>query len=245
MGDLNLKECLIFLDDVLIFSQTFEEHISRLESCFERLERHGLKLKPSKCEFFSTKVSYLGYVVSSEGIHADPEKIAPLKNWPVPQGIKSLRIFLGFTGYYRRFVKDYAKIVKPLNDLLVGHPTNKASKKSKKKKTPWIWGREQQNAFDTIILKLTNPPVLGYADFSKPFVVSVDSSTEGLGAVLYQEQDGLERVISYASRGLRTSEKNYPAHKLEFLCMKWAISEKFHDYLYGNTFIVRDRKSVV
>lgn len=239
MGDLNLKECLIFLDDVLIFSQTFDEHINRLEACFERLETHGLKLKPSKCEFFSNHVSYLGYVVSSQGIHTDPEKIAPLTTWPVPVGIKTLRTFLGFTGYYRRFVKDYAKIVKPLNDLLIGHPTNRTAKKSKKSKTPWIWGLAHQIAFDTIISMLTNPPVLGYADFTKPFVLSVDASTEGLGAVLYQEQDGLERVISYASRGLRASERNYPAHKLEFLCMKWAISEKFHDYLYGNTFIVR------
>ena len=120
---------------MLIFSKNFQDHVTRLEACFERLYLHGLKA------FFSASVLYLGHMVSSDGIHTDPEKTASLTTWPVPQKIKSLRIFLGFTGYYRRFVKDYAKIVKPLNNLLVGHPTNKASKKSKKKKTPWICGR--------------------------------------------------------------------------------------------------------
>lgn len=239
MGELNLRECLIFLDDVLIFSKTFDEHVTRLEAVFQRLEQHGLKLNPSKCEFFSTRVAYLGYEISAEGIHTDPAKIEPLKSWPAPHNIKSLRVFLGFSGYYRRFVENYAKIVKPLNELLVGHPTNKASKKSKKTKTPWIWNDAQQTAFETIIDKLTKPPVLAYADFSKPFIVNTDASTEGLGAVIYQEHDGLERVISYASRGLRASERNYPAHKLEYLCLKWAITDKFHDYLYGNTFTVR------
>ncbi|MCG8034660.1 MAG: DDE-type integrase/transposase/recombinase, partial [Candidatus Thiodiazotropha taylori] len=242
MGELNLKECLIFLDDILIYSDTFEEHIRRLDAVFSRLHQHGLKLKPSKCEFFKTKVTYLGHVVSADGVETDPDKIKALSDWPVPHNIKTLRSFLGFTGYYRRYIKDYARIVKPLNDLLVGHPTNKHAvaemKKKKKKATPWRWGEFEQNAFDTLKAKLTSPPILAYADFSKPFVVHTDASTEGLGAVLYQEQDGVERVIAYASRGLRNSERNYPAHKLEFLCLKWAITDKFHDYLYGNHFQV-------
>ena len=104
-----------------------------------------------------------------------------------------------------------------------------------KKKTPWRWDEEHQILID----KLTKPPILGYADFSKPIMVSTDACLESLGAVLYQEQDGLERVISYASRSVRAAEKNYPAHKLEYLCLKWAVTEKFHDYLYGNTFTVR------
>ena len=111
--------------------------------------------------------------------------------------------------------------------------------KEKRTKVLWEWGPDQQNAFDTIILKLTSPPVLAYADFTKPFLVTTDASSDGLGAVLYQYQDGHERVIAYASRGLRASERNYPAHKLEFLCLKWALCDKFHDYLYGNTFEVR------
>ena len=145
-----------------------------------------------------------------------------------------LRVFLPtLTGYYRRYVKDYARIVKPLNDLLIGHPTNKQAvaemKKMKKKCSPWLWGPAQQNAFETIKSKLSSPPILAYADFSKPFTVHIDASLDGLGAVLYQEQNGVERAIAYASRGLRNSERNYPAHKLEFLCLKWAVTDKFHN----------------
>ena len=236
MGAMNLKECLIFLDDILVFSSNFEEHLERLEAVFSRLQQHGLKLKPSKCEFFKNRVQYLGHVVSESGVQTDPEKISALASWPEPDNIKSLRSFLGFTGYYRRFIKDYAKIVKPLNDLLVGHPTHTPVSKKKRKKVSvlWEWGEAQQCAFNTI----TSPPVLAYADFSKPFVLHTDASTEGLGAVLYQVQEGQERVIAYASRGLRNSEKHYPAHKLEFLCLKWSVTEKFHDYLYGNKFEV-------
>lgn len=133
MGELNLRECLIFLDDILIFSETFEEHIKRIEAVFSRLQQHGLKLKPSKCEFFKNSVTYLGHVVSEHGVETDPDKIKALSDWPEPHNIKTLRSFLGFTGYYRRYIRDYARIVKPLNDLLVGHPTNKHAVSAQKK----------------------------------------------------------------------------------------------------------------
>ena len=226
MGELNLKECLIFLDDILVFSETFKEHISRLEAVFSRLQQHDFKLKASKCELFKNRVTYLGHVVSSNGVETDPDKLAALATWPEPDNVKTFRSFLGFTGYYRRFIKDYAKIVKPLNTLLIGHSTcntsDPHSKKKKKKKSSvlWQWGPAQQEAFNTLKVKLSSPPMLAYADFKKPFILHTDASTDGLGAVLYQEQDGLERVIAYASRGLRKSEWNYPAHKLEFLCLK-------------------------
>lgn len=156
--------------------------------------------------------------------------------------IKTLRQFLGFTGYYRKYVPNYAQIVQPLNELLQGHGDNKRSKGSKKKaKTPvkWVWGGAQQKAFELIKKKLVSPPILGYADYSLPFIMHTDASTHGLGSVLLQEQDGKERVIAYASRSLRPSERNYPAHKLEFLALKWSITDKFHDYLYGNEFVVK------
>ena len=133
MGDLNLRECLIFLDDILIFSQNFEDHLERLERVLSKLKEHGLKLKPSKCEFFKTSVTYLGHVVSQSGVKTDPDKIQALASWPEPKNIEELRSFLGFTGYYRRFIKDYARIVKPLNDLLVGHPTYQSPDQKKKK----------------------------------------------------------------------------------------------------------------
>ena len=121
---------------------------------------------------------------------------------------------------------------------MVGHPTNKKAKKTKEA-TLWTWQVEQQNAFDTNIEKLTSPPVLAYTDYTKPFVLNINASGDGLGAVLYQEHDGIEHVIAYASRGLRASECNYPAQKLEFLALKWAVCDKFNDYLYGSKFKVR------
>ncbi len=238
MGDLHLRDCLIYLDDIIIYSKTFEEQCTKLEAVFSRLQQHSLKLKGSKCEFFKDRVQYLGHIVSAEGVETDPEKVRAIKEWPVPTTIKDVRKFLGFAGYYRRFVKDYSKIVRPINDLLIGHPTNKKTKKTRKA-VPWIWSDEQQTAFESIIDRLTSPPILAYADYTKPFIVHTDASGDGLGAVLYQEHDGVEKVVAYASRSLRNAERNYPTHKLEFLALKWAVTDKLHDFLYANTFEVR------
>ena len=153
---------------------------------------------------------------------------------PVPKSVKDVQKFLGFTGYYQRFIKGFSTIVHPLNDLLIGHSTKKPSRK----KTPFRWEVEQEQAFRTIITKLSSPPVLAYANYKMPFKVHTDASTSGLGAVLYQQQNGIDRVIAYASRSLKPAEGNYPAHKLEFLALKWAITDKFHDYLHGANFEV-------
>ena len=238
MEELHLKKCLIYLDDIIIFSDTIDSHFRQLESVFQRLETAGLKLKGTKCEFFKTEVNYLGHVVSEDGVKTDPEKLKALKEWPVPTCLKELRSFLSFAGYYRRYVQGFAQIAKPLNDLLIGHSTNKKVKSSKPA-VPWTWDHAQQEAFQLLIDKLTSPPVLAYADYTKPFILNVDASCSGLGGVLYQEHDGQERVVAYASRGLRATERNYPVHKLEFLALKWAVCDKFHDYLYGNTVKVR------
>jgi hypothetical protein len=125
MGELHLKECLIYLDNIIIFSKTEDEHIKRLESVFRRLKEHNLKLRGKKCEFFKTEIKYLGLIVLVGGIKTDPEKVSVVKNWPAIKNVKDLRNDLGFTSYYRRFIQDYAKIVKPLNDLLIGHTTKK------------------------------------------------------------------------------------------------------------------------
>ena len=173
-------------------------------------------------------------MVSEDGIKTDPEKIKVLKDWPIPKCLKDVRKFLGFAGYYRRFVKGFAAVVRPLNDLLVGNST----KKPTKKRTPFKWEAPQQKAFETVIEKLSNPPILAYANYKLSFKLHTDASCSGLGAVLYQHQDGLDRVIAYASRSLKPSERNYPAHKLEFLALKWAVTDKLHDYLYGAEFEV-------
>ena len=151
--------------------------------------------------------------------------------------MKDVRQFLGFTGYYRRFIKGYAALARPLNDLLVGH-SPKDDKKNSKKKVPFVWGPEQEEAFSKLKDKLTEPPVLAYANYQLPFVIHTDASATGLGAVLYQRQGEIDRVIAYASRSLKPSERNYPSHKLEILALKWAVTEKFSDYLYGCKFQV-------
>ena len=237
MGDMNLRDCLIYLDDITIISDTFGTHLDRFEAVFERLALHNLKLKASKCEFFKSQVTYLGHIVSEDGIKADPDKIKVLKDWPVPKNVKDVRKFLGFDGYYRRFLRGFSAIVRPLNDLLVGVSTTKGTKKN----PTFMWGSSQQLAFEPVIDRLSNAPILAYADYKLPFKLHVYASCSGLGAVLYHHQDGIDRVIAYASRSLKPSEKHYPAHKLEFLALKWAVTEKYHDYLYGTSFeVVKD-----
>ena len=166
---------------------------------------------------FHKKVTYLGYVVSEASIETDPTKIEAIRSWPTPKTTKDVPHFLGFTGYYRRFIKGFAALARPLNDLLVGHSTNpKVKKKSSKKPVSFRCIEEQDKSFETIIDKLTNSPILAYADYKLPFKVHTDASLDGLGTVLYQTQDGKDSVVSYASRSLKPSEKNYPAHKTGF-----------------------------
>ncbi|RXN17163.1 Retrovirus-related Pol polyprotein from transposon 412 [Labeo rohita] len=247
IGELNLKQALVFLDDLIVFSSTLEEHEERVLRVLNRLKEYGLKLSPEKCKFFQTSVKYLGHIVSTKGIETDPEKIAALKTWPKPNNLKELRTFLGFCGYYRRFIKGYSKMVKPLNELTAGYPPLRkrisAAGKAKRYHNPKDligdrWTPACQAAFDTLIEKLTDAPILGFADPKLPYILHTDASTSGLGAALYQEQQGQKRVIAYASRGLSKCESKYPAHKLEFLALKWAITEKFQDYLYGSSFLV-------
>lgn len=246
MGDLHLKEVLVFLDDLIIFSSTLEEHENRLLRVLSRLREFGLKLSPDKCKFFQTSVRYLGHVVSEKGVETDPEKIAALKSWPVPTNLKTLKSFLGFSGYYRRFLKGYAAIAKPLNNLTRGHSPHlkikgcgsSITQHDSKASFGSRWTPECQEAFETLIDKLTSAPVLGFADPALPYILHTDASNTGLGAALYQQQEGKLRVIAYASRGLSASESNYPAHKLEFLALKWSVTEKFQDYLYGADFTV-------
>jgi hypothetical protein len=240
MGDLYLTYCLLYLDDIVVYSQTYEEHLERLEAIFKRLEEAGLKLKPSKCKFFQKTIKYLGHVASEHGIEVDPEKTRAVHDWPVPTNLTQVLSFLGFVGFYRRFIKNFSKVAKSLNDL--NHGSGKVGRNRKHRKkpaVPFVWGSNQQEAFDELKRLCTSTPVLAFADYSKPFLLHTDASLDGLGAVLYQEQNGQERVIAYASRSLSKSERNYPVHKLEFLALKWAVTDKFHDYLYGNTFRVK------
>ena len=232
LGDLHLNWCIIYLDDVVIFSRTPEEHLNQLDAVFTKIGEAGLKLKPSKCEFFKQRIAYLGHIVSDKGIETDPKKIEAIVNWPVPKTVHDVRSFLGFTNYYRKFIYKYAQKAKPLNKLISGENV-------KKKHSKVDWTDECQTAFELLKETCTNAPLLAYANYKKPFRLNMDASEKGLGAVLYQQQnDGTFRVIAYVSRTLSKSERNYDAHKLEFLALKWSVTQRFHEYLYGGTFEV-------
>ena len=235
---------LVYLDDIILYSNTVEEHIRRLEIIFSKLEAHGLKLKASKCVFFKEKIRFLGHIISSSGVATDPDKIVAVAQWQRPTTVKELRRFLGFTSYYRRFVPGFAKLAAPLHKL-VGGEKGKRSKKqrfSRDNSNDVInWTDVHQDSFDALKHHLTKAPVLAFPRFDLPFILEVDASTQGLGAILSQEQDGVKRIIAYASRGLRGAERStvsYSSKKLELLCLKWAVTQKFKDYLSFGTCIV-------
>lgn len=239
-GDQQCQSLLLYLDDIVVFSSTVEQHLKRLRVVLERLEREGLKAKLSKCSFFRKEVNYLGHVISAEGVATDPGKIEVVANWPTPTFATELRSFLGFASYYRRFVQGFAKLAAPLHKVVALCSNPRIGKKSDQQLSNFST-EECNQSFEALKVKLTTSPVLAYADFSIPFVLEVDASHGGLCAVLPQVQEGKLRPIAYASRGLRPTEwnmVNYSSMKLEFLAHKWAMTEKFREYLFGHKCVV-------
>ncbi|KAL0204234.1 hypothetical protein M9458_002252, partial [Cirrhinus mrigala] len=250
VGDMNFLEVLVYLDDLIVFGRTLEEHNQRLFKVLDRLQEEGLKLSLDKCQFCRTSVTYVGHIVSQDGIATDPSKVEAVVNWPRPQTVTQLRSFLGFCGYYRRFVRGYSSLCKPLNQLLKGYPQKRQGKDNIKKlstdeylkpSAPFgsRWDDSCEMAFQDLKRCLTKAPVLAFADPELSYVLHVDASMDGLGGVLYQQHPEGLRPVAFISRSLSASEGNYPAHKLEFLALKWAVVDKLHDYLYGVTFKVR------
>ena len=244
LGDKNFEFLLIYLDDILLYSSTFEQHLDRLNFVLSRLRKHGLKINPKKCHFFKAEVNYLGHRILSEGIDTDPDKISAIKSWTVPKTEKELRSFLGLCSYYRKFVKDFSKIAAPLHSILTKQEKNAKRFKYKMHDGPFCarWTKDCDDAFVKLKDALTTTPILGYPDFiASNFILEVDASFDGLGAVLSQDQPQGRVVIAYASRSLRPTEKNmsnYSSMKLELVCMKWAITEKVREYLLGGKFTV-------
>ena len=217
LGNLNMNWCIVYLDDIIIFSDSKEEHLKILEAVFQNLAAAGLKLKPSKCFFFREEIEYLGHVVSGKGTATNPKKVEAVTKWPTPKTVYDVRSFLGFVGYYRRLIKDFSKIAKPIREVITG-----------------LENQPKRTAKKTFVEWTEAAPILAYPDYQLPFGLHTDSNSEGLGAVLYQRQEGKLRMIGCASRSVSKSESHYPAHKLEFLALKWAVCEKFHKYLYGS-----------
>ncbi|KAL7834382.1 hypothetical protein SRHO_G00286290 [Serrasalmus rhombeus] len=212
------------------------QHLEWLDLVLGRLQQEGLNAKLEKCSFFKQEVSYLGHVISSQGVATDPSKIEAVASWRRPGTVSELRSFLGFTSYYRRFVEGFAKLAAPLHKL-VAELAGTKSRKGLERSFSSSWSERCQYSFDELKRRLTTAPVLAYADFNLPFILEVDASHSGLGAVLSQEQGGKVCPVAYASRGLRLTERNmtnYSSMKLELLALKWAMTEKFHEYLLGH-----------
>jgi len=225
LRDILWQFVVVYIDDINIGSKTFDEHLLHLEQVFDRLVKAGLKLSPEKCFFFKEELPFLGHVVSRKGIHTDPEKLRVIKEFPIPKDLTQLRGFIALASYYRKFVKNFSSIVEPLNRLL-------------KKNTPYVWSRDQNDAFETLKTHLITPPILAYPDFERSFILYTDASTFALGAILSQNDDRKkEHVIAYASRTLNRHERNYSITELECLAVVWSVKH-FHHYLQGQKFTV-------
>jgi len=222
------KHVLVFMDDVLIYSKSLEEHVLHLTQVFQILDNHHFLVKLSKCEFAKQELEYLGHTISIQGVATEPTKIQAIAKWPVPSTVKELRGFLGLTGYYRRFIKHYGILSKPLTALL-------------KKGVQFQWTPQAHEAFQLLQNALTQAPVLAIPDFSKQFVLETDASDIGLGAVLMQ--DG--HPISYLSKALSPRNQALSTYEKECMAILLAV-DKWRPYLQSQEFLIKtDHRSLL
>ena len=216
----------VFMDDILICSTDIETHLQHLQEVFNRLEKANLKVKVSKCKFLKERLKFLGHVLDGNGVHTSQDKIEAILKFPNPTDVKTLKSFLGVSGFYRAFIKNYSQIAKPLTNLL-------------KKDVEFHWGDEQEKSFSKLKECLSSSPVLAYPNFKESFYIYTDASGIGLGAVLMQKDiRGKLRPIAFASRVLNSAEQNYSTTHREALACIWALKH-FKDICYGYEIIVR------
>jgi hypothetical protein len=223
--------CLVYIDDIIVFSKSITEHIDRLEIIFHRLAEANLKLKCSKCHLLRERVTYLGHVVSASGVSTDPEKIKAVLNWPEPTTSADVKSFMGLCSYYKRFIPDFSAIARPLIRLT-------------EKNVQFQWSNDERGAWELLKGKLTTAPILAYPDPKLPFILDTDASEYGIGAVLSQIQGGVERVISYGSRSLSKQERRYCVTRKEMLACVFFVKH-FHHYLAGRHFTLRTDHSAL
>ena len=218
---------VVFIDDILVYSKDQESHDTHLRVVLKTLRKEQLYAKLSKCEFWKNEVSFLGHIVSKEGIRVDPKKIEVVVEWKPPRNVTEVRSFLGLAGYCRRFVKGFSMTAAPMTRLL-------------QKNVKYEWSEKCQRSFDKLKAFLTEAPVLTQPTGGREYVIFSDASLNGLGCVLMQEG----KVVAYASRQLKPHERNYPTHDLELAAIVFALKIWRH-YLYGEKcFIYTDHKSL-
>lgn len=214
------KFVVVYLDDIVVFSQTLEEHVQHLRLVFTKLREHELYVKKEKCEFCTEEIVFLGHVLGRGEIRMDPRKVEAVLGWTAPSKVPELRSFLGLANYYRRFIKGYSKLVAPLTDLL-------------RKDCPWTWGAEQEEAFQRVKEALASEPVLRLPDFSAPFEVHTDASDRAIGGVLVQGK----HPVAYESRKLKECEQRYTTHEKEMTAVVHCL-QLWRHYLLGTKFVV-------
>jgi transposase InsO family protein len=232
LSGLQGNELFVYMDDIVIYAKSLEEHGVKFERLMKRLEKANLTLQPDKCEFLRREVAYLGHIICSDGVRPDPNKIKSVIDFPVLKTPKNIKQFLGLVGYYRRFIPNFSKIAKPLTDLL-------------KKEATFVWQTKQIEAFEELKISLCSEPILQYPDFNKPFNLTTDASGYAIGGVLSQGQVGKDLPIAYTSRVLNKAEQNYSTIEKECLAIVYCVNH-FRPYLYGQKFtIITDHKPLV
>ncbi|GBL78895.1 Retrovirus-related Pol polyprotein from transposon 17.6 [Araneus ventricosus] len=215
---------MAYLDDIIVLSPTFDQHLLDLVTVFLKLKDYKLRANRSKCHFACSRVKYLGLWITSRGIEVDPDKVSAVQKIPPPRNVKQVQSFLQTCSWYRKFMPNFSEIARPLSNLT-------------KNKIVWTWTASEQNAFTTLKNCLVSPPILSQADFTKPFVLRTDGSSYALGAVLLQGADMEEHPIEYASRLLNSAERNYSTTEREALAVVWALN-KFRGYIEGSKITV-------
>ena len=217
---------MVFLDDILIYSPSFDTHVTHLQQVLAKLREHQLYMKLSKCSFAQHQIEYLGHIISQEGVATDPSKTVAMTQWPTPTSVTELRGFLGVTGYYRRFVKHYGLIAKPLTKLL--------------QKNQFVWSSTAQQAFDHLKQAMSSTPVLALPNFQEVFEVETDAFDVGIGAVLMQKG----QPIAFLSKALGETHKHLSIYEKEFLALIMVV-DKWRPYLQCNEFVIKtDHKSL-
>lgn len=231
LADLQWEKCLVYLDDILIFSETFDEHLERLTLVFTKIKQAGLKLREEKCNFALSHTNYLGYVASIKWREPNPNKIESVRNFPRPTDVTKVKSFLGLCSYYRRYIRNFVQIVEPLNSL-------------PKKNSRFRWSEEQEMAFNELKKALCEATLLVYPNYNLPFLLQTDASGQGIAAILAQENNEQEYPIAFASRAMRDADKNYPVFEQEALAIVWGYSQ-FHTYLLqAITIVVTDHAAL-
>jgi hypothetical protein len=224
-----IRKCvLVFMDDILVYSPSLEDHVSHLKQVFSLLQQHQLSIKRSKCSFAQQSLEYLGHIISNKGVATDPGKIQAVQAWPTPVNVKQVRGFLGLTGYYRKFIRNYSLISRTLSNLL-------------KKNVVFQWTPTHQAAFDHLKQLMLEAPVLAIPNFQIPFAVETDACKHGVGAVL--SQNGL--LVAYLSKALGPVAQTMSTYEKECLAILLAV-EKWRSYVQHAPFtIITDHRSLV